>query len=206
MHFGRVARPHALNVCLAALKCPFGRPPNALSSIRVWPSMPPPCASFIQTVITLTWSPIYWKKCGLSKHCHLSINLKLFRCNGQFSHPPASLTPWKDQAGPFLPRGRNWLVIFSPGEKNNQSVFSPPSQFFPTSNFSTSVIFRARAGEKLCWPTFSPYWQCKHLININLGWGKTGLAQFFSTLTRFKTCSEGYWLAENCCAYGTYTL
>ena len=28
------------------------------------------------------------------------------RCNGQF-FPPASLSPGKDQAGPFLPRGRN---------------------------------------------------------------------------------------------------
>ena len=56
------------------------------------------------------------------------------RCNGQF-FPPASLSPGKDQAGPFLPRGRNWLVIFSPGEKNNQSVFSPPGQFFPHLKF-----------------------------------------------------------------------
>ena len=35
MRYGRAARPHALNFRLAALKCPFGRPPNALSSIRV---------------------------------------------------------------------------------------------------------------------------------------------------------------------------
>ena len=79
MRYGRAARPCALNFRLAALKCPFGRPPNALSSVRVWPSMPPLCASFIQNVITLTGSPIYREKSGLPKHCHLSINLKLFR-------------------------------------------------------------------------------------------------------------------------------
>ena len=32
--------------------------------------------------------------------------LSVFRCNGQF-FPPASLSPGKDQAGPFLPRGKN---------------------------------------------------------------------------------------------------
>ena len=54
MRYERAARPCALNFRLAALKCRFGRPPNALSSVGVWPSMPPPCASFIQNVITLT--------------------------------------------------------------------------------------------------------------------------------------------------------
>ena len=54
MRYGRAARPCALHFRLAALKCPFGRPPNALSSVRVWPSMPLLCASFIQNVITLT--------------------------------------------------------------------------------------------------------------------------------------------------------
>ena len=54
MRYERAARPCALNFRLAALKCRFGRPPNALSSVGVWPSMPPLCASFIQNVITLT--------------------------------------------------------------------------------------------------------------------------------------------------------
>ena len=54
IRYGRAARPCALNFRLAALKCRFGHPPNALSSVRVWPSMPPLCASFIQNVITLT--------------------------------------------------------------------------------------------------------------------------------------------------------
>ena len=62
MRNGRAAYPCALNFCLAALKCPFERPSNALSSVRVWPSMPPLCASFIQNVITLTGSFIYRKK------------------------------------------------------------------------------------------------------------------------------------------------
>ena len=75
MHYGRSPRPRALNFHLAVLKCPFLHPPNALFSICVWPSMPPLCASFIQNVITLTGSPIYRKKCGLSKHHYLSINL-----------------------------------------------------------------------------------------------------------------------------------
>ena len=35
MHYWRATRPCALNFRLAALKCPFGRPPTALSSIRV---------------------------------------------------------------------------------------------------------------------------------------------------------------------------
>ena len=65
MRYGRAARPHALNFRLVALKCPLCRPPNALSSVCVWPSMPPLCASFIQYVITLTGSHIYWNKCGL---------------------------------------------------------------------------------------------------------------------------------------------
>ena len=72
MRYARAARPCALNFRLVALKCTFGRPPNAPSSVRVWPSMgplsmPPLCASFTQNVITLTGSPIYRKKCGLSK-------------------------------------------------------------------------------------------------------------------------------------------
>ena len=54
MRYERAARPCALNFRLAALKSRFGRPPNALSSIGVWPSMPPLCASLIQNVITLT--------------------------------------------------------------------------------------------------------------------------------------------------------
>ena len=54
MRYSRAARPCALNFCLAALKCHFGHPLNALSSVRVWPSMPPLCASFIQNIITLT--------------------------------------------------------------------------------------------------------------------------------------------------------
>ena len=54
MRYDRAARPCALNFRLAALKCRFGRPPNALSSVGVWPSMPPLCASFMQNVITLT--------------------------------------------------------------------------------------------------------------------------------------------------------
>ena len=79
MRYDRAARPCALNFRLAALKCRFGRPPNALSSVGVWPSIPPLCASFIQNVITLTGHLFIGKKCGVSKHCHLSINLKLFR-------------------------------------------------------------------------------------------------------------------------------
>ena len=35
MRYGRAARPCALNFRLAALKCPFGCPPNALSSVHV---------------------------------------------------------------------------------------------------------------------------------------------------------------------------
>ena len=35
MRYERAARPCALNFCLAALKCRFGRPPNALSSVGV---------------------------------------------------------------------------------------------------------------------------------------------------------------------------
>ena len=35
MRYDRAARPCALNFCLAALKCRFGRPPNALSSVGV---------------------------------------------------------------------------------------------------------------------------------------------------------------------------
>ena len=54
MRYDRAARPCALNFRLAALKCCFGRPPNALSSVGEWPSMPPLSASFIQNVITLT--------------------------------------------------------------------------------------------------------------------------------------------------------
>ena len=54
MRYDRAARPCALNSRLAALKCRFGRPPNALSSVGVWLSMHPLCASFIQNVITLT--------------------------------------------------------------------------------------------------------------------------------------------------------
>ena len=54
MRYERAARPCALNFRLAALKCRFGRPSNALSSVGVWPSTPPLCASFIQNVITLT--------------------------------------------------------------------------------------------------------------------------------------------------------
>ena len=79
MRYERAARPCALNFRLVALKCRFGRPPNALSSIRVWPSMPPLCAAFIQNVITLTGHLFIGKKCGVSKHSYLSINLKLFR-------------------------------------------------------------------------------------------------------------------------------
>ena len=79
MRYERAARPCALNFRLAALKCRFGRPPNALSSVCVWPSMPPLCASFIQNVITLTGHLFIGKKCGISKHSYLSINLKLFR-------------------------------------------------------------------------------------------------------------------------------
>ena len=79
MRFERAARPCALNFRLAALKCRFGRPPNALSSVGVWPSMPPLRASFIQNVITLTGHLFIGKKCGVSKHSYLSINLKLFR-------------------------------------------------------------------------------------------------------------------------------
>ena len=79
MRYERAARPCALNFRLAALKCRFGRPPNALSSVCVWPSMPPLCASFIQNVITLTGHLFIGKKCGVSKHSYLSINLKLFR-------------------------------------------------------------------------------------------------------------------------------
>ena len=78
MRYERAARPSALNFRLAALKCRFGRPPNALSSVGVWP-MPPLCASFIQNVITLTGHLFIGKKCGVSKHSYLSINLKLFR-------------------------------------------------------------------------------------------------------------------------------
>ena len=62
MRYERAARPCALNFRLAALKCRFGRPPNALSSVCVWPSMPPLCASFIQNVITLTWHLFIRKK------------------------------------------------------------------------------------------------------------------------------------------------
>ena len=79
MRYERAARPCALNFRLAALKCRFGRPPNALSSVGVWPSMPPLCASFIQNVITLTRHLFIGKKCGVFKHSYLSINLKLFR-------------------------------------------------------------------------------------------------------------------------------
>ena len=35
MRYERAARPCALNFRLAALKCRFGRPPNALSSVGV---------------------------------------------------------------------------------------------------------------------------------------------------------------------------
>ena len=35
MRHGRAARPRALNVRPGALKCPFGGPPNALSSVHV---------------------------------------------------------------------------------------------------------------------------------------------------------------------------
>ena len=35
MRYDRAARPCALNFRIAALKCAFGRPPNALSSVRV---------------------------------------------------------------------------------------------------------------------------------------------------------------------------
>ena len=64
------------------------------------------------------------------RHDLISCNsLTHYRCNGQF-FPSASLSPGKNQAGPFLPRGRNWRVIFFPRRKNNQSVFSPPGQFF----------------------------------------------------------------------------
>ena len=35
MRYDRAARPCALNFRLAALKCRFGRPPNALSSVGV---------------------------------------------------------------------------------------------------------------------------------------------------------------------------
>ena len=62
MRYDRAARPCALNFRLAALKCRFGRPPNALSSVGVWPSMPPLCASFIQNVITLTGHLFIGKK------------------------------------------------------------------------------------------------------------------------------------------------
>ena len=62
MRYGRAACPRALNVRPGALKCPFGCPPNALSSICIWPSMPPLCASFIQNVLTLTGSLIYQEK------------------------------------------------------------------------------------------------------------------------------------------------
>ena len=62
MRYERAARPCALNFRLAALKCRFGRPPNALSSVGVWPSMPPLCASFIQNVITLTGHLFIGKK------------------------------------------------------------------------------------------------------------------------------------------------
>ena len=79
MRYERAVRPCALNFRLAALKCRLGRPPNTLSSVGVWPSMPPLCASFIQNVITLTGHLFIGKKCGLSKHSYLSINLKLFR-------------------------------------------------------------------------------------------------------------------------------
>ena len=72
MRYERAARPCALNFRLAALKCHFGRPPNALSSVGVWPSMPPLCASFIQNVITLTGHLFIGKKCGVSKHSYLS--------------------------------------------------------------------------------------------------------------------------------------
>ena len=78
MRYDRAARPCALNFHLAALKCCFGRPANAHSSVSVWPSMPPLCASFIQNVITLTGHLFIGKKCGVSKNCHLSIDLKLF--------------------------------------------------------------------------------------------------------------------------------
>ena len=62
MRYERAARPCALNFRLAALKCRFGRPPNALSSVGVWPSMPPLCASFIQNLITLTGHLFIGKK------------------------------------------------------------------------------------------------------------------------------------------------
>ena len=47
-----------------------------------------------------------------------------YRCNGQFSPPPQSF-PGEGSGRP----------ISSPGEKNNQSVFSPPGQFFPHLKF-----------------------------------------------------------------------
>ena len=78
-------------------------------------------------------------------------------CNGQFFSPRQSF-PREGSGQPISSPGKKLSSHSFPREKKIASHFFPrPVSFFPTSDFSTSVIFSARAGEKLCRPTFSPY-------------------------------------------------
>ena len=130
MRYDRAARPCALNFRLAALKCCFGQPPNALSSVGVWFSMPPLCASFIQNVITLTGHLFIRKKCGVSKHGHLSINLKLIRCPS-LSCPLDSLPG--GQAVPGYPTPR-------PGYLNPRGASCPGRFILPPAHIKKILL------------------------------------------------------------------
>ena len=83
-------------------------------------------------------------------------------------------------------------------------LFPHPVGFFPTSNFSTSVIFSARAGENWAGPLFLHTDRSKHLINISLGVGKNWACQFLPHPDKVKhqPYSEDYRVGENSCAYG----
>ena len=62
MRYDRAARPCALNFRLAALKCRFGRPPNALSSVGVMTFYAPTLCLFYPKRNNTNRAPIYRKK------------------------------------------------------------------------------------------------------------------------------------------------
>ena len=62
MRYDRAARPCALNFRIAALKCRFGRPPNALSSVGCMTFYAPTLCLFYPKRNNTNRTPIYRKK------------------------------------------------------------------------------------------------------------------------------------------------
>ena len=131
----------------------------------------------------------------------------LSRCNSQFfpPPPPRQSFPGGGSGRPIFFPGKKLTSRSFPWEKKITSQVSPPGQFFPQHKFFNISYIKCQGWGKNCaGPLFLHTDRSKHLINISLGEGKNWAGPFFPHPDKVKhqTYSEGYWVGENCCAYG----